>query len=140
MSLHLNQQCQRAQKARQHVPPHLSGGYPLSSLFRKRRRTETGHRRDKRASTSDSFSRQHQCAILFQLSCKTAFGCPDTSVLRGNLLLMNSTVASTGGKSTDAQPLVSSRKRFGAGPFLAVSCLYSLSSLRPPFRCAPYDV
>jgi hypothetical protein len=36
MSLHLNQQCQRAQKARQHVPPHLSGGYPLSSLLRKR--------------------------------------------------------------------------------------------------------
>ena len=40
MSLHLNQQCQRAQKARQHVPPHLSGGYPLSSLLRKRRRPE----------------------------------------------------------------------------------------------------
>ncbi len=36
MSLHLNLQCQRAQKAEQHVPPHLSGGSPLSSLLRKR--------------------------------------------------------------------------------------------------------
>ncbi len=66
MSLHLNRQCQRAQKSRQQIPPHLSGGYPLSSLLRKREKNRTGHRRDEGSSTSDSLTRQHPSAILFQ--------------------------------------------------------------------------
>ena len=52
--------------------PTCAGGTRCPVCCGSGRRTGTGHRRDKRASTADSFSRQHLCAILFQFFFTTA--------------------------------------------------------------------